>query len=151
MLRPLVVIALALLVAGFAPGFTHAKDAERPADSAEVTGTFTIPADHAAIEGMTLTVILFEYDPRLADAGANKLDEVKIADVSHKKGEATVVEFTAGKGKKTRADRGYYLSVRGYRGGDYVYYGKPGQGGMGRVLTEGHPSEVKYTGKRMKK
>ena len=146
MLRPLVVIALALLIAGFA----HAKDEERAADSAEITGTFTIPADHANVDGVTLTLILFEYDPRLADAGANKLDEVNIADVSHKKGEATVIEFTVGKGKKTRADRGYYLSARVYRDGDYVYYGTPGQGGIGRVLTEGHPHVVKYTGKRMK-
>ena len=107
-------------------------------------------SDHANVDGVTLTLILFEYDPRLADAGANKLDEVNIADVSHKKGEATVIEFTVGKGKKTRADRGYYLSARGYRDGDYVYYGTPGQGGIGRVLTEGHPHVVKYTGKRMK-
>ena len=149
MLRPS--LAITLLTLAVALGLNPAVAKDRPANSAEVTGTFTIPADHAAIEGVTLRVILYEYDPLLADVGANPLDQVDIADVAHKPGEPTVVKFTAGSGKTTRPDRGYYLSVRGYRGDAYVYYGVPGQGGIGRVLTEGHPREVKYTGKRMQK
>lgn len=125
------------------------KVPERAPDSARVDGLFVIPADHADIQGMTVKVILYEYDPFLADAGADKLDELDMPNVVHKKGKATSLKFTVGKDKKIRGDRKYYLSVRGYRGKEYVYYGTPSQGGIGKVLGL-DPIKVKYTGKRMK-
>lgn len=127
-----------------------AEKEKRAADSAQVDGVFTIPADHADLKGMTLRIILYEYNPFLADAGADKLDQLELTKVAHKKGKATTLKFVVGKDKKTRGDRQYYLSVRGYRGKEYVYYGKPGQGGIGKVLGNGNPVNVAYTGKRMK-
>jgi hypothetical protein len=122
----------------------------KPAVSARVEGTFTIPADHAPIAGMTLTAILFEYDPFLADASADKLDEVNIEDVSHVKGKSTTIRFTAGAGKAVRGDRRYYLTCRGYRAGEYVYHGQPSHGGIGKVLGKDNPNRVTFVGEQMK-
>ncbi len=134
---------------GFAADKPTAEAPERAADSARVDGTFTIPADHADIQGMTLKVILYEYDPFLADAAAKPLDTLELPKLAHKKGKATKLKFTVGKNKKVSSRRQYYVSVRGYRGKEYVYYGKPSHGGIGKVLGDG-PVEVKYVGKRMK-
>ncbi|MCE9552004.1 MAG: hypothetical protein K8T91_01315 [Planctomycetes bacterium] len=142
---PIAFVAL-LITASWA---SAAEQKERAAHSARVDGTFTIPADHAAIDGMSLTLILYDPDPTLADAPADKLDELNLANVSHQPGKATVINFTLGKDKTIRPDHRYYLSARGYRDGKYVYYGNPAHGGIGRVLTEGNPIEVKFTGQRM--
>ncbi len=147
-------ISIVLLTVTATPNATpHAlADSEAKPDpkSAQVTGRFVIPANDSPVAGMTLKVILFEYDPRLADVSANALDTVLVKEVKHTKGKATVVKFVVGKGKRIKDNRNYYLSVRGYVGDKYTYYGKPNQGGIGRVLTDGHPRKVEYTGKRQK-
>ena len=86
--------------------------ADEPADSSKLTATVIIPKDVPSFEGLTLQLMLFEFDPRLADAAADKFDEIKVIDFAHKEGTETKKTFVLGEkvnGGKVRANRKYYL------------------------------------------
>ena len=86
--------------------------ATEPADSSELTATLIIPQDVPSFAGLTLRVMLFEFDPFLADAPANKFDELEVQDFAHRTGTETKKTFFLGEkvnGGKIRADRRYYL------------------------------------------
>ena len=137
-------LVLSLLAVTVAAGF-----ADKPADdSAKVTGSFTIDAKDATIEGVTLRVQLWEYDPRLADVGATLIEKIEVEKVSHTQGKATKIEFTIGEKATVKPMRNYYVTLRGHREGKYVYYGKPTHDDIGRVITEGKPRAIEFAGKR---
>ena len=86
--------------------------ADEPADSSKLTATLIIPKEVPTFEGLTLQLMLFEYDPFVADAAANKFDEVKVKDFAHTEGTETKKTFVLGEkvnGGKIRANRKYYL------------------------------------------
>jgi len=108
-------LVLSLLAVTVAAGF-----ADKPADdSAKVTGSFTIDAKDATIEGVTLRVQLWEYDPRLADVGATLIEKIEVEKVSHTQGKATKIEFTIGEKATVKPMRNYYVTLRGHREGKY--------------------------------
>ena len=127
-----------------------AADDPKADATTKVTGVFTIAAGDESIEGVSLTIQLWEYDPLLADVGATLIEKIEIKNVKHTKGETSKIEFTIGQKGSIKERRNYYVTARGYLDGKYVYYGKPSHDDIGRVITEGKPRKIEFNGKRMK-
>ncbi len=109
--------------------------------------TVKIPADVPSFKGQTLEVLLFEFDPKIADKPASKFDQVVLKDFSHEMGKETVKEVTLGekaKDGKTNAARSYYATVFVLRNGARTHIGEQDgkKGILCRVLTDGQPSKV---------
>ena len=90
----------------------HVVRADEAADSSKLTATVIIPQEVPSFEGLTLQLTLFEFDPLLADAAADKFDEIKVKNFAHTQGTPTKKTFVLGEkvnGGKVRANRKYYL------------------------------------------
>ena len=121
--------------------------ADEPADSSKLTATVIIPKDVASFEGLKLRLMLFEYDPFLADAAADKFDEVEVKDFAHAQGTETKKEFVLGEkinGGKVRPRRKYYLVTDIVDAdGKRTHYGDCAhRKGLCSVLTDGAPKKV---------
>jgi hypothetical protein len=117
--------------------------------STKITGTFTVPATHPTANKVVLQVLLFEFDPLLADVSATLVDKIELKDFTHEKGKETVKKFELGAKGTLNEKRRYYLTVFLLDGDKRVSRGvlDHDKGGIGKVLTDGNPREVKITAK----
>ena len=112
--------------------------------STKVTGTFVVPKEQESFSKLTVRVELFEYDPKAADSRATTVDKVEIKNFQHATGKETVEKFEIGAKGALKEGRAYYLTVyvldddRRVSRGDLEH-----DKGLGKVLTDGHPREVK--------
>ena len=146
-LRLSVVLGLALLI--YAPYLVHAVE---PADdAAAVVGTLVIPKTVEAFADHTLEIKLWEYDPRLADVGANLVGEFKIEKFSHAADKESKTKFTVGDQLKPRDDRSYYITVFILKDDNRTHIGEQdGKPGLCKVLTGGNPREVTMVVRKVK-
>lgn len=115
-----------------------------PLDANGVRGVLSIPATVGSFKDHALEVMLWEYDPRLADASANLVDTFTLEKYSHDAGKTTETPFTVGMKLKPREDRRYYITVFVVKGKDRTHIGEQdGKAGLCNVLTQGNPSTVK--------
>lgn len=132
-------------------GITHGD--EKKADtSTKVTGTIAFPKAHPSVTKLLLQIQLYEYDPLLADASATLIDTVKVKDFTHEAGKETVKKFEIGAKGSLKEKRQYYLTVFLLDGDQRVSMGVLDhvKGGLGKVLTDGNPRDVKVTAKSVK-
>ena len=116
---------------------------EKKDDSTKVNATVTLPKELASFRGRTLELRLYEYDPLLADAGADLVEKIAKADFAHKQGKPTVVNIEIGAKGKIKSRRAYYLTAFVLDGKKRTHIGeKDGKSGLCRVLTDGHPRAV---------
>jgi hypothetical protein len=107
-----------------------------------VTGKLRVPADVEAFSDRTADLLLFEYDPRLADAPARQVDHVAIKPFGHEKGKETSVDFRIGTGT-INTSRSYYVTAFVLDGTTRTHIGElDGKSGMNKVLTNGNPREI---------
>lgn len=147
-MRTLALLAALLLVAPLAPAADPPKKEDK---TTRVTGTFTVPKEQMSFDKLTLLIELWEYDPKVADKGAEKVDKLEVKDFKHEMGKATVEKFEIGAKGMIKEGKGYYLTV-------YVMDGDTRQSrgdldhdkGLGKVLTNGQPREVKVTARQIK-
>ncbi|MFO0883306.1 MAG: hypothetical protein U0894_03830 [Pirellulales bacterium] len=143
-MRSSIVLLLVLILMGVAQGEEQKADA-----SAKVTGTITFFGDHPTINKLKLQILLYEYDPLLADVSATLIEKVDFKEFTHVTGKATEKKFEIGAKGKLNEQRGYYLSVFVLDGDKRVSMGvlDNDKSGIGKVLTNGQPREVKITAK----
>jgi len=124
--------------------------------SSKVDCQFIIPADDAAFAGAVIEAQLWEFDLRIADKAADRFDRLLVENVAHTRGEQTVIKFTLGRDDKApNPDRRYYITARAFRAGKIdnahdFYHGQPTHNDIGKVLTEGHPTDITFHAKRLK-
>ena len=71
-----------------------------------------IPASSEAVANVTVTALLFEYEPLLADAPAKEIDSISIHGVDLRADRVTLLRFPL-RGTRT-PDRQYYVTVDVY-------------------------------------
>ena len=122
-------------------------DEKKDDANTKVTGTVTVPKAVESFDKRVLELRLYEYDPRIADKGADLVELVEKKDFAHKKGTDTVEKFVIGAKGKLRADRRYYLTVFVLDGNTRTHIGELDHAmkGLGKVLTDGQPRDVKAT------
>ncbi len=134
----LVLVLFPLAAAAAQPGL--------PADSARVSGDVYVPETLDSFAGLTLQLQLWEYDPR-ADSPASLFDRLELGPAEHTRGRDSASPFVLGEtaqGGKIRPGMRYYLTCFLIDGSRRTHIGEPeGERGICRVLTEGHPREVK--------
>ncbi|XAM00414.1 hypothetical protein OT109_03295 [Phycisphaeraceae bacterium D3-23] len=114
---------------------TLAADEEGDKDTApesRVAVTVILPAELDDFHGSALVVTLYEFDPRLADAGATPREQVIVRHLGHQQGIEQTLRFNIGDTLNApNPDRKYYLSVRiyedlgdedGYAEGEQLHY-----------------------------
>jgi hypothetical protein len=147
-MRPLAPLALLLL----APLVLAADPPKKDDKTTKVTGTFTVPKEQASFEKLTLEIRLYEYDPKVADKGADLVEKVEVKEFKHEKGKETVEKFEIGAKGKLADGKGYYLTLYVLDGETRVSRGDLDHDkGLGKVLTDGHPREVKATARQIGK
>ncbi len=128
------------------------KDDKKDDKTTKVTGTFTVPKEQASFEKLTLEVRLYEYDPKVADKGADLVEKVEVKDFKHEKGKETVEKFEVGAKGMLKDGRAYYLTLYVLDGETRVSRGDMDHDkGLGKVLTNGQPREVKATARQIGK
>jgi hypothetical protein len=116
----------------------------QPLAKSGVQGTLIIPKTVNAFTDHTMEILLFEYDPRLADAAATQVDKFAIEKFSHAADQETITPFHVGAKLSPRDDRSYYITVFVLKDGQRTHIGeRDGKSGLCKVLTDGEPSEVK--------
>ncbi|MCU0705365.1 MAG: hypothetical protein MUF18_15440 [Fimbriiglobus sp.] len=138
-MRSLTFAALLLALPAFA-----ADDKKKDDQTTKVTGTFTVPKEQASFEKLVLEIRLYEYDPRIADKAADLIEKVLVKDFKHEKGKETVQKFEVGAKGMLKEGKAYYLTVYVLDGDTRVARGDlEHDAGLGKVLTNGQPREVK--------
>ncbi len=113
-------------------------DDKKDDPNTKVTGTVTVPKELETFEKRVLELRLYEYDPRIADKGADLVELVEKKDFHHTKGTDTVEKFVIGAKGKLRADRKYYVTVFVLDGKTRTHIGElDGKAGLAKVLTDG--------------
>ena len=139
-----------LLVAVFALPLFAADPPKKDDKTTRVTGTFTVPKEQASFEKLTLEIRLYEYDPKVADKGADLVEKVEVKDFKHEKGKETVEKFEVGAKGMIKDGKAYYLTLYVLDGETRVSRGDlTHDAGLGKVLTGGHPREVKATARQI--
>ncbi len=109
-----------------------------------VRGTVLIPGKIGSFKQHTLEIKLWEYDPFLADVGAQLIDRFQVEKYQHQDGQETATPFTVGGKLDPRKDRRYYITVFVLKDGKRTHIGeKDGKSGLCNVLTNGNPATVK--------
>jgi len=143
-MRPVLLLGLAIVLI--------AADDKKPAVTAEVKVKAVVPAKLESFKGRTLEVMLFKYDPRLADRAADLVDRYEAKDFAHTKGTDTVKVFSLGKKEKLDETRGYYLTLFILDGKTRTHIGECEHArGFARVLTGTAPNEVSATFREVKR
>jgi hypothetical protein len=111
-----------------------------------VNGTFTIPAEIATFQNQTVEILLFEYDPRIADKAADLIEKIELKDFSHTTGTETKKSFEIGCKGTLNEMRSYYLTFYILKGNDRTHAGdcehcKKGEF-LCKVLTNGQPNKI---------
>jgi len=149
-MRHLSLFAL-LFLAGV--GFAADKkkdDPQKDDKTTRVTGTLTVPKEQMSFDKLTLEIRLYEYDPKTADKGAELVDKVEVKDFKHAMGKETVEKFEIGAKGVVKDGKGYYLTLYVLDGETRVSRGDMSHdAGLGKVLTNGHPREVKATARQI--
>jgi hypothetical protein len=115
-----------------------------------VKGTFTVPKGQMSFDKLTLEIRLYEYDPKMADDAATLVDKLQIKDFKHEQGKETVKDFEVGAKGTVKDGKGYYLTLYVLDGETRVSRGDMDHDkGLGKVLTDGHPREVKATARQI--
>lgn len=118
----------------------------------EVKAKVVVPGKLASFKNRTLEVLLFRYDPRLADAAADQVDRYEIKDFAHTTGTDTVREFSIGKKEKIDPERRYYITLFILEGKTRTHIGECDHArGFAKVLNDGNPREVKATFREVKR
>ena len=118
--------------------------ATAPANSTLVTGKLVIPAEVESFTDRTADLILYEYDPRLADAAAKQIDHVAIKPFKHEKGKETSVDFKIGAAGTIAPGRSYYVTAFILDGTTRTHIGENNaRSGLANVITAGNPRELK--------
>ncbi len=116
----------------------------KPLEASGVRGDVLIPEKVGSFKDHALEILLWEYDPLLADAPATLIDKVFVEKYSHEEGKPTETPFAVGTKLKPREDRRYYITVFVVKGEDRTHIGEQdGKNGLCKVLTQGNPSTVK--------
>jgi hypothetical protein len=111
--------------------------------STRVSARIKIPATLPSFAGRTLELRLYEFDPRLADVGANLVDLAKRSAFSHTQGKVSEHTIVLGAKGRIKAKRSYYLTCFVLDDKKRTHMGeKDGRSGLCKVLTSGHPREV---------
>ena len=119
-------------------------DPKKDDKSTRVTGTFVVPKEQDSFDKLTLLIQLFEYDPKSADSVAKVVDKIEIKDFKHTMGKETVEKFDLGAKGMVMDGRAYYLTLYVMDGEKRVSRGDlEHDKGLGKVLTDGQPREVK--------
>jgi hypothetical protein len=140
----------AFALTGLAPADDKKADPKKDDNTTKVTGTFTVPKEQASFEKLTLEIRLYEYDPKVADKGAELVEKVEVKDFKHEKGKETVEKFEVGAKGTIKEGKGYYLTLYVMDGETRVSRGDLSHdAGLGKVLTEKHPREVKATARQI--
>jgi len=113
-------------------------------ETAKVQAKVQIPATLASFKDQQLEVLLYEFDPRIADKAATLIDKHLNKSFSHTTGKETSVEITLGEKAKLQPMMGYYLTVFVLdAAGKRTHIGeKDGKAGLCSVLTKSNPSKV---------
>ena len=129
-----------------------AADDKKPVVTAEVKVKAVVPARLESFKGHTLEVMLFKYDPRLADKAADLVERYESKDFAHTKGADTVKVFSLGKKEKLDEARGYYLTLFLLDGKTRTHIGECEHArGFAKVLTGTSPNEVSATFREVKR
>lgn len=80
-------------------------------ESTKVTATVTLPKELASFTDRTLELRLYEYDPLLADVGADLVEKISKDPFSHSEGKATELTIEIGAKGKVKPRRRYYLTI----------------------------------------
>lgn len=132
------------------PASTAPAAATSTAPAPLVTGKLIVPAGVETFTDKTADLLLYEYDPRLADAPARQVDHVMIMPFGHEKGKETSVDFKIGTGAIT-ASRGYYVTAFILDGTTRTHIGEiDGKSGLNKVLTGGNPRDIKLVFRAVK-
>lgn len=116
----------------------------KPMEANGVRGVISIPEKVGSFKDHALEIMLWEYDPLLADASATLIDKLLVEKYSHEEGKTTETPFAVGTKLKPREDRRYYITVFVVKGKDRTHIGEQdGKNGLCNVLTQGNPSTVK--------
>lgn len=150
-MRRFALLAALLLAAPVTPADPPKKDDKKDDKSTRVTGTFTIPKEQMTFEKLTLVIELFEYDPKTADKPAESVEKLEVKDFKHEMGKETVQKFEVGAKGMLKEGKGYYLTIYVMDGDSRVSRGDlEHDKGLGKVLTNGQPREVKATAFQIK-
>jgi hypothetical protein len=118
------------------------KMLERPLDSAATRVNVLIPKTCASFDGQKLDLRLYEYDPLLADVGADLVGQVTLQ-VSHTQGTDSKLAIRLGQQHQLRPKRSYYVTLFILQGDARTHMGEQdGERGLCHVLTEGNPRQV---------
>ena len=132
-----------ILLMGFPPNAFRAFAANPDPGSTRVSARIKIPAKLPSFTGRTLELRLYEFDPRLADVGAELVDLATQNGFSHTKGKVNKHTIVLGAKGRIKAGRSYYLTCFVLDQGKRTHIGeKDGRSGLCKVLTGGHPREV---------
>ena len=113
-------------------------------ESTKVTATVTLPKELASFTDRTLELRLYEYDPLLADVGADLVEKISKDPFSHSEGKATELTIEIGAKGKVKPRRRYYLTTFVLDGDSRTHLGeKDGKRGLCQVISDGHPRKVK--------
>jgi hypothetical protein len=116
-----------------------------------VTGKLVVPAEVDAFADRTLDLLLYEYDPRLADAPAKQIDHVVIKPFAHTKGQETSQDFKIGATGTLNTSRRYYVTAFVLEGTTRTHIGEvDGKSGLANVLTGGNPKDIKLVFRAVK-
>jgi hypothetical protein len=122
----------------------NANADDKPDESTKVTATIILPKDLTSFADHTLELQLYEYDPRLADAGANLVEAIEKPKFSHTSGKPTELKIEIGAAGKIKPERSYYLTMFILNGTTRTHIGeRDGKQGLCKVITNGEPREVK--------
>ena len=150
----LTLAALLAAVPLFAADPPTKDDPPKKADKDKTTrvkGVFVVPKEQPTFEKLTLEIRLYEYDPKVADKRADLVDKVEVKDFDHEMGKETVKDFEIGGKGMIKEGRGYYLLLYVKDGETNVSRGDlEHDKGLGKVLTDGHPREVKAVARQIK-
>jgi hypothetical protein len=147
-MRGLALLAAFLLLA---PVLLSADPPKKDDKTTKVTGTFTVPKEQMSFDKLTLEIRLYEYDPKLADKGADLVEKVEVKDFKHAMGKETVEKFEIGAKGMMKEGKAYYLTLYVMDGESRVSRGDLDHDkGLGKVLTDGHPREVKAVARQIK-
>lgn len=106
-------VPLALFALLLVPAMATGEDDKPPASRVAVT--VELPSKLSSFDDAALIAILYEFDPRLADAAATEIDRVVVRHLGHQQGIEQTLRFSIGdKLGAPLADRRYYVSCRIY-------------------------------------
>ncbi|GGO66026.1 MliC family protein [Bowmanella pacifica] len=114
--------------------------------AAQVVGEFVIPKSVGSFDGRRLELVLFKYDPRIADKAAQRVDSLVIEDFSHVQEFVTQQDFVLGQNIKLDPQQGYYLTLFVLDGQRRTHMGmcQHSPDNLCKVLTQGGPLQVDF-------